>query len=423
MDVIIKGGEIDGKAVPPPSKSYTHRAFISASLSRSSRVENPLISLDTLATLKACRFIGAAFERNEGFRFRGVEEIKTSGYLNLMNSGTTIRIFTGLLSLSRSGRFSVLDGDPSLRKRPNLELVLALKKLGARIYGSSSYAPPIWVKGVVKGGEVEISAKSSQFISSLLFTLPLCDQDSEVRVKEVKSRPYIDITLDVLAASGINVEEEGNTYFIDGGQEYRLGKYIIPSDFSSIGYILSAGIAGGSVRIYNAFPSKQGDQVIVDIIREMGGEVRWDKERGIVEAEKSDLEGIEIDAENFPDLVPVLAALSAIAKGKTKIKRISHLRIKEIDRIEGIVRNLGSLGVKTEVVEEDNDLSLIIWGGRDEFHGTVDSFGDHRMALAFSILGLKSRGLMIRNAEVVSVSFPGYFEVMKRLGMNIEVRA
>lgn len=416
MDVVVRKSEIDGEAEVPPSKSYTHRAIIAATLSPSSRLSNLLLSADTLATMKGCRKIGAEITRKESeWIVRGVDSINSSGYFNFENSGTTLRIFTGILSLSTSSHFSVLDGDSSLRRRPNGELATAIKKLGADIVGDRMFRPPIKVRGVIKGGEVEMEATSSQFVSSLLFALPMAHQDSTLVVKKIKSQPYINITLDVLNLSGIDVDiERDGRYFILGGQRFRLKKLTVPADFSSASYLIAAGLLAGNVRLRNVFSSEQGDKRIVEICREMGGDVRWDSEKGVIIARKSELEGIEVDASDIPDLVPTISILAATAKGETRIYNAEHLRIKEIDRIDGVVKNLRALGVYAEALGD----GILIKGRKKEFKGSVDSFGDHRMALAFSLLGLLGE-VRCKNAGVVSVSFPGYFNLLKSLGAEV----
>jgi len=420
MEVTVRKSEIEGEAIPPPSKSYTHRALIAASLSPSSEVKNPLIAEDTLATMNLCKFIGAKFVRvKESFFFRGADSLFPSGYLYLANSGTTLRIALGILSLSKSGNYTVVDGDESLRKRPNHQLVNALNILGADLKGYNEFQVPVWVKGILKGGDVEIKADSSQFISSLLFSLPLAKYDSILKVKSTKSRPYIDITLHVLKESGVEIKKEDNTFFISGEQFYRLREFNVPSDFSSTGYLIAAGLLAGKVKIENVFDSKQGDRIIVDAVKEMGGKIKWNKEKGEIIAEKSELSGIDFDASDTPDLAPVISTLAAVAKGKTRIYNAEHLRIKEIDRIEGIYSNLKSLGI--EAVKKKDGIEIN--GGKIE-GGTIDSFGDHRMALAFALLGLiTKKGVRVKNAEVVSVSYPGYFEVLKSLGANIEIKS
>jgi 3-phosphoshikimate 1-carboxyvinyltransferase len=423
MDVIVEGGEVMGEITPPPSKSYTHRAFIAASLSPSTKIGNPLISGDTVSTLNACLFIGARFMRDGyWFTFKGIEEINTSGYLNLRNSGTTLRLMMGLTSLSLSGKFAVLDGDDSLRKRPNLELAEAINRLGARVEGGKEFRAPVRIKGTVKGGDIVLSARSSQFVSSLLFTLSLARGNSEIRILSVKSKPYIDITLEVLENSGIYVgmeEQNGNImYYINGDQRFKLRKFVVPADFSSTGYLIAAGLIGGEIEIKNAFPSRQGDEIIVDVVREMGGDVRWNRDEGIIRVRKSPLTGIDIDASNFPDLVPVLSVMAAFAEGETRIRGIEHLRIKEIDRVEGILRNLHSLGVEAKIDNGKNPTITVKGDGYRIFKGNVKSFGDHRMALAFSLFGIAGK-VYVEGAEAVSVSYPGYFDTLRSLGVNV----
>ncbi len=415
MEAIVKKSEINGVVDPPPSKSYTHRAFISAALSPKGRIYNALVSEDTISTLRGCIKLGAEVYRGGYWEIRGVDEISSSGYFNFENSGTTLRIFTGVLSLSTSPYFAILDGDTSLRKRPNRELAQALMKLGAKLLGDEMFRPPIKVRGILKGGEIEIKAVSSQFVTSLLFSLPLARYESRIKILEIKSRPYIEISLHVLEKSGVKIDREGNEFTIYPDQRFNLRSFTVPIDFSSASYLIAAGLLAGKVVLNNVTESKQGDKRIVEICKEMGGNVEWKGEKII--AEKSELEGIAVDASDIPDLVPTIAVLGAVAKGKTRIYNAEHLRLKEIDRIEGIAKNLRSLGVSVKVKEDGLEIS----GGKREFKGTVDSFGDHRMALAFSLLGLLGE-VKCKNAEVVSVSYPGFFDVLRLLGAEVEVR-
>ncbi|WP_457549785.1 3-phosphoshikimate 1-carboxyvinyltransferase [Archaeoglobus sp.] len=412
MDVAIYKSEVKGVASPPPSKSYTHRAFIASALSRHSKVYNPLIAEDTIATLRCCRGIGARFFRHECFEFFGCNEIK-SGYFYVSNSGTTLRLFMGILSLSKG--ISVLDGDESIRRRPNLELAKALMKLGAKVKGFGDFSAPVVVGGILKGGSVEIKAISSQFVSALLFSLPLTKFDSELRVLHVKSKPYIDITLHVLEESGIKLEKENDKFYIECGQEFRLKRFDVPADFSSASYLIACGVLAGRVELRGVYDSRQGDKAVVDIVKSMGGKVKWKKEDGVLIAEKSELEGIEVDAGDIPDLVPTIAILGAVAKGRTVIYNAEHLRYKETDRIETTYRNLKALGVE---VEKRRD-GLIVKGGKVK-GGVVDSYNDHRIAMAFSVLGLVADRIIVKNADVVSVSFPNFFEVLKGLGAKVE---
>lgn len=410
VDVRISKSEVEGELVAPPSKSYTHRAFFASSLSKKSAVKNPLISDDTLSTLWSCVRMGARVSRKAGsIYFRGTEEIEP-GYYYAGNSGTTMRILISLLSLSEGE--SLIDGDKSLRQRPNLELAEALMKLGAKISGGSGFTAPLSVRGPIHGGVVRIRASSSQFITSLLFALPLLDEESTVVVEETKSRPYIDVTLAVLERSGVKVEADGKEYHIYPS-EFDLREFQVPPDFSSLSYMVSAGVIAGEVRIRGVVDSKQGDRVFLDVLRDMGGEVSW--KRDVVVARKSELEGIEFDARDTPDLVPTIAVLAALARGETRIRNAEHLRIKETDRIRTVVENLKRLGVDARETRD----GMIIRGGKIE-PGTVDSFGDHRIAMAFSLLGLVGE-VVVKNAECVGISYPSFFRDMAKIGARVEV--
>jgi 3-phosphoshikimate 1-carboxyvinyltransferase len=231
----------------------------------------------------------------------------------------------------------------------------------------------------------------------------------------VKSKPYIDITLHVLEESGIKLERENDTFYIECGQEFRLKRFDVPADFSSASYLIASGVLAGRVELRGVYDSRQGDKAIVDIVRSMGGNVRWKKEEGVLIAEKSELEGIEVDAGDIPDLVPTIAVLGAVAKGKTVIYNAEHLRYKETDRIETTYRNLKALGIEVEKRRDGLDIR-----GGNVHGGVVDSYGDHRIAMAFSILGLAADKIIVKNADVVSVSFPDFFEVLKNLGAKVE---
>lgn len=411
MDVVVSKSEVCGRATPPPSKSYSHRALIAASLSKKTIIKNVLISEDTIATIDGCRKMGAEIlRRRDKFEIFGTEEIK-NGYYYFANSGTTLRIFMGLLSTAKG--ISTLDGDPSLRSRPNLELAMAIKKLGGKVYGYGDYKAPVKVEGVIKGGHLKFSAPSSQFVSSLLFSLPFGIEESVLEVESVKSRPYIDITLHVLRDSNVKFKVEDKS-FVVYPSAFKLRNFSVPADFSSASYLIAAGLLAGKVEIQNMYDSMQGDKMIVDVARQMGGGVEWNKDNGTIIAEKSELEGIDFDASDNPDLVPTIAILGAAAKGETIIRNAEHLRIKETDRIKTICSNLRALGFEVEELKD----GMKIKGQSGRFVGTVDSFGDHRIAMSFALLGLIGK-IKILNAEVVSVSFPAFFDVLKSLGAKV----
>ncbi len=415
MNVRVERSEVRGSVTPPPSKSYTHRALISASLSKKSRILRPLLSRDTWATVRGCKIIGADMQlRGEEMEVRGTESIEPSErYFSADNSGTTLRFFTSLLS--HSSREVTIDGDESLRQRNSLPLINALNRLGARI-SSKSGKPPIRVRGILRGGSVEIDAWSSQFLSSLLISLPLCSVESRVHVKNLRSKPYVDITEEILNESGIKFfrDEDYRLYGIEGEQSYNLRRFRIPIDFSSASFMIALGVLSGEVEIDGAVRSRQGDERIVDIVRDMGGEIRW--RNGKIISRKSELEGITIEGRDVPDLVPVVAILGSVAKGKTEITDIGHLREKESDRIKSISVNLKKLGVDVREMED----GLVIQGKERIEGGRIDSYGDHRIAMAFSVLGTASiKGIEVINAGNVSVSYPEFFRDIRSLGARV----
>lgn len=359
--------------------------------------------------------MGASFVRNqESLLFTGVWRINR-GYFYCGNSGTTLRILMGITAASTDWKPAVVNGDESLRKRPSLQLVKALNSLGAIVNGN---LPPVRISGTLKGGEVVLEAKSSQFLTSLLMCLPLANSDSVIRVTGLKSKPYIDITLHILQQAGIHIEKEGDIFYVQSEQDYRLTEFFVPSDFSSASYLISAGLLAGKVEITGMFDSEQGDRRIVEIAKEMGGKIRWNKEKGVITAEQSELEGIEVDCSDTPDLAPTIAVLGAVAKGRTTVVNAPHLRLKEVDRIKGVVENLKRLGVEVKELPDGFEVK----GGAVR-GGIAHSMGDHRLAMAFSLLGLVAeRGVTVKNCEAVSISFPKYFDVLKKIGAEVRFR-
>ncbi|MBC7110233.1 MAG: 3-phosphoshikimate 1-carboxyvinyltransferase, partial [Archaeoglobi archaeon] len=286
MRAIIKRSRLSGEVIAPPSKSYTHRAIVLASLSRESEIQNPLIARDTRATMRACEKIGAEMEFDEErsvLKIRGVESSPSlpDDVINAENSGTTLRFMTGVCSTIPG--ISVLTGDDSLRRRPNAPLINALNELGARVISTKGDGTaPLIVEGKLKGGFTSISGDvSSQFLSSLLISTPLAEESSEIEItSRIESRPYINMTLEMLRLSKIKVEERGNRFIVPGSQNFEFPEiFRIPGDFSSAAFIIcGAAITQSSVRVGNLEPSRQGDSAIIDILLDMGGNIEWDVE-------------------------------------------------------------------------------------------------------------------------------------------------
>ena len=418
MNVKILSSKIKGRVDAPPSKSYTHRALIMASLSKSSRVFKPLISDDTCATFRACESIGASITKvRDEFIVDGVggKPEVPENVIDCANSGTTLRFMVAVCSLIDG--ISILTGDSSLRKRPNAPLVDALNELGAHVESSKENgAAPIVVKGVLRGGRSNIiSPISSQFISALLIACPLCQSDTTLNVHDIRSRPYVEITLELLKNARINVITDFREFMVPGAQEYSDMDFYVPGDFSSASFHLAAAaITNSKLTVNSLTRSRQGDERIVDILKEMGARVEWKDDEVTVDG--AELKGIKIDAGDVPDLVPILAVLGTFAKGKTEICNVSNLRYKETDRLLAMTTELSKMGVDIRVTGE----SLIIKGTKPvgtRLHG----YGDHRIVMALTVAGLASEGeTQIDTAESVNVSYPDFFDDLFALGANIE---
>ncbi len=407
----------DAEVSVPGSKSYTHRGLIISSLAEGdSYLINPLRCEDTDYTVKALKSFGIEVTpKGDPLCVRGRGGNFEEGEVEIFvgNSGSTMRFLTALSALRR-GR-TILTGDERMKARPIGELVKALKALGIRTHfkEKEDYPPVIVESSGLNGGDVEIGGKeSSQYLSALLMVSPYAKQDVYINIKgESVSKPYIDMTLSVMEAFGVEVERDGNqAFFIRAGQRYHSRRYQIEGDASSSSYFfLAAAITGGKVRVRNFNPNSiQGDVAFLDILEKMGCRVRrsedWAEVRG------GSLKGMEIDMGSLPDLVPTVAVLSAFACGKTLIKNIGHLRLKESDRISVLAQQLERMGLS---VEEGRDW-LGIEGGKP--HGTeIETYNDHRIAMSFAIAGLVVSGVRIKGEECVEKSFPSFWETLRRL--------
>jgi 3-phosphoshikimate 1-carboxyvinyltransferase len=252
----------------------------------------------------------------------------------------------------------------------------------------------------------------------------LTDEGIEVRLEtELKSAPYVDVTLEVLEAFGVEAAATDAGFRVAGGQTYDAGDgYDVPGDFSSMSYLLAAGaVAGGAdgVVVTGARPSAQGDSAIVDVLERMGASIAWDREAGEITVERSALSGVEVDVGDTPDLLPTIAALGAVAEGDTRIVNCEHVRYKETDRVAAMATELESLGA---AVTEEHD-TLTVHGDESDLTGArVDGRGDHRLVMALSVVGLVATGTTtVAGAEDVDVSFPGFFDALATLGADVSV--
>jgi 3-phosphoshikimate 1-carboxyvinyltransferase len=435
MNATVKRSRIAGELIAPPSKSYTHRAITIASLAKQSEIFYPLLSGDTEATINAAKCLGAAVAVEQNGRAPKILVEGTEGspatpddVINAANSGTTLRFFTAVSALCEGA--AVLTGDASLRTRPNVSLLNALNDLGAEAFSTKGDGTaPIVVKGKLTGGETTMDASiSSQFISALLIACPLAEKDSYIHAHNLSSVPYMRMTAEVLEQAGVEVYSSrlsgSNDYsfHVEGCRSYDLGRFTVPGDFYSASYLLAAAaITNSTLKVRNLFPSAQGDSRIVELLKEMGAAIRWNKEKGIVEVtgtESTGLKGITVTMRENPDLVPTIAVLAAVADGTTEITGVAHLRYKETDRLRFLTEELTKLGVR---VKERED-GLVIEGLKERGikAGKVYSHEDHRLAMSLCIAALSARGeIVIESAECANISYPSFFTDMSDLGAEI----
>jgi 3-phosphoshikimate 1-carboxyvinyltransferase len=433
MDAHVTPGPVAGIARAPPSKSYTHRAILAAGLGDGASVVDPLVSADTRATARAVEAFGGSVTFADNGRealVDGFDGTPTTpaDVVDCANSGTTMRLVTAVAGLVDGT--TVLTGDSSLRSRPQGPLLDALSQLGATARSTRDNGQaPLVVDGPIHGGTASIPGDvSSQFVTALLVAGARTDDGVDIALEtELKSAPYVDITLDVLDAFGVDATATADDtadavagYHVDGGQTYAAadGRYRVPGDFSSMSYLLAAGAVAGdpAVTVEGAVPSAQGDAAILDVLERMGAPVDWDRDAGTATVERAPLAGVTVDVGDTPDLLPTIAALGAIADGDTRIENAEHVRYKETDRVTAMAEELAKMGAS---VTEERD-ALIVHGGETTLQGaTVDGRGDHRIVMALAVAALVADGdTTIQGAEHVDVSFPGFFDALADLGAH-----
>ena len=413
--------EIGGVVKAPPSKSYSHRAIILAALSKgTSKLYDMLYSEDTLASIRVCKALGAKINKNDNY----LEVTGTGGKLHnysenpidLANSGTTLRLMTSVSALSDNE--VILTGDDSLKTRPMGLLMNALEPLGVKTKSlNDNDKAPILIKPGYGGGETNIMGNvSSQFISSIIISSPLSKNGVTLYVLPRKfgvrtlSGYYLKHDECDKQHQGCRIDE-----FKVKKQSYLACDYTVEGDYSSASYLLALiAINGGKAKIKNLFrDSKQGDKYILEILQNMGATIIRGEDYVEI-ASNGDLKAIDVDLSNAPDLLITVAVLAAMAQGTTNITGVAHARVKETDRIDTTCRELEKLGC---VLEEHED-GMTITGGVES--GVVDSHGDHRLAMAFSLIGLK-HDIKITDGEVFDVSFPNFIESMAELGFELEL--
>ena len=412
--------KLSGTVKCPPSKSYTIRAVTAAMLSEgTSTIKDPLLSADTKACIMISKALGAEIKKQNGdLKIAGVVGIPQTpkAVLDSLNSGTTIRIMTAVSSLC-TGRVS-LTGDESIRRRPIEPLLEALRQLGVKTTSNNGY-PPVSVQGPLKGGVCNIRGDvSSQFISALLMALPCARKNSQINViGSLKSKPYVDLTLDILNRFKVIVRPENHLRFtISGDQTYKAATYTVEGDYSSAAFILAAAaLTESKVAVSNLFKdSKQADKKFVSILKAMGVDVVV-SENNVTVNGTGILNSIDIDLSDSPDLLPITSVVCSLAEGKSKIYNVAHARLKECDRIKAMHAELTKMGAR--IVEKPDGLEIT--GGKLK-GAFVNGWHDHRIVMSLAIAALKAEGkTQITDKEYIDVTFPNFITLMKKIGARI----
>lgn len=417
MNITVRESNINGEVRASPSKSYTHRSVICAMLAHGrSRIHNPLKCEDTMTTMNMCRSLGAEIHSGDPLTVEGTGDLKPpEGIMDCKGSGTSLRFFTALSALVPG--ITILTGDDSLRRRPMGDLLKALRQLGIKGISRKNGLPPIIIfGGKIEGGNVAIRGDvSSQFISALLISSPKAVKKTVIRVTKLQSRPYVEITLDVLKEFGIECYFNNNQFFIPPNQQFKSKNYTIEGDFSSAAFLLAAGALAGKVTVSGLrSDSIQGDKKIVEMLYDMGADIM--KKNNTITVEKGELRSTAMDIFDTPDLAPVCAVLATQAKGISTITNAERLKFKESNRLFSITNVLKKLGA--DIHRKNNQ--LMVKGPTCLKGSIIDPHNDHRIAMGCAIAGLVASGkTIIKNVECINKSYPHFLGDLKTLGADI----
>lgn len=410
MSIKITPKKLYGDVRVIGSKSYGHRALIAASLADGKSTISGLPNSDDIrVTLQALEHFGIQYENKE---IIGKPWIYDNQPIDCMASGSSLRFF-----IPQAMRFEyevTFTGEKRLFERPLDVYENIFKDLTF-----NKHEDHLVVQGPLPHGHYKIDGhKSSQFLTGLLFALPLVKSDTVIELNTpLQSRSYVDMTLEVLKRSGIHILENKQYFMIQGNQTYTPIDYTIEGDYSQAAFFFVAGTIGKSLQIHNLNPeSKQGDLKIIQIINDMGGDIEYKDNYFVCSPRQT--KGIDIDLEDIPDLGPILMILASLSKGKTTFKSVDRLKYKESDRLSVMMNILDQFGV---MCEYQNDTLII--QGQHKLKGGLefDSYGDHRIAMALAIASIKcDDAIIIHHPEVVSKSYPEFFEVFQSLGGEYE---
>ena len=447
MKVIISKSEARGRVSVPSSKSQTIRGLMCAALTKGeSQIVNPLVCEDTSAAIDVLSKVGIRIQQDKGlWRVAGGTLRVPDTDLHCGESATTLRFMTAICSLI-PGKCRLVGG-PSLSRRPVRSLVEALKKLGVKCSIEGKTTPPVIVEGgTLRGGLTELPGNiSSQFISALLLVAPFAQNEVSIRLTTaMTSKPYVLMTLRGLRKFGINVRTEFDK-FIVRPQRYRPAKFTVEGDWSSASYFLALGAVAGDVEVENlSTASVQGDRVVLDLLRNMGAAVRIGTDT--ISVSRAGLKAVHADMSDCIDLLPTMSVLAALAEGTSEFTGIERARIKESNRVAAVKEGLEAMGVT--VTEDRSRITVaglatkrLVADEEEDEEGeaadetakdmtapepgavVINSRKDHRIAMAFGVLGAAVGGVAIDGAECVSKTFPNFWDEMKKIGVRLKTGA
>lgn len=421
MKVLIRPKKLAGNIDVVPSKSYSHRAIIAASLAKgTSVIKNVMFSNDIIRTIECCEAFGAKIEKFENYIIvQGTDEIKrVNNVINAGESGSTIRFMIPIM-LVNSEKMT-FKGENHLIHRPLDPYFDIFDEQDIEYAHSLTANLPLTTRGKLKSGEYILRGDiSSQFITGLLFALPLLDGDSSIIITtKLESKSYIDLTLDILKKFGINIINKNYEQFvIPGNQKYKPCDYTVEGDFSQAAFFLVMGALGNNINLgCMNLDSLQGDRKIIQDIETLGGKIITNGDQ--IKAIPNNLSGNVIDFSNSPDLGPVLSVLASVCGGDTKFINAARLRIKECDRITCVKEELLKLGA---IVSESAD--EMYFTGVDFLNGSLElaTHNDHRIAMSLAVAStICNSPLLIDGAECVKKSYPHFWDDFRKLGGDFD---
>jgi len=405
----------------PGSKSYANRALVIAALAKGTTTLANLPSCDdTKYMLEAIKLLGAKVEEvsKTEVNVTSPEKLSYDGEIDVGGAGTAMRFLTSLCSLGVGD--VILSGNERMCERPIEDLVRALETnvdgtiIAKNKTENGERCPPLQIDSFgLKGGTIKLKGTtSSQYLTSILLSAPKAKDEVTVEiVGELSSKPFVDMTIDIMKTFGVNVKNNNYESFLVPKASYLAKEYFVESDSSGVSYFLAAAaITGGKIKINNINPdSAQGDIHFIEVLEKMGCKIEKGENYLQIESD-GELKGIEVDMNAMVDTAQTLAVLASVAKGKTKITNVGSLKVKETDRITAIKNELEKCGITVEAGED----YLVIEGGKPT-PAQIETYDDHRMAMSFAVLGLTVPGIKIENPTCVSKSFPEFWELFDSL--------